>query len=437
MNAPLVAIIGRPNVGKSTLFNRILRRRQSVTADVPGTTRDRTYALADWNGRSFYVADTGGYIPDAEGDIDPQVRAQAEAAMAEADVIMLVTDAQVGLQDVDMRLASLLRRSGRPVIHAVNKADHEASELESSSHARLGLGEAIPVSADSGRKIGDLLDRVVAELPERDPFEAEGSVRIAVLGRPNVGKSSIVNSMLGTERIVVSPVAGTTRDSVDTELDYKGRRITLVDTAGLRRRSHVDDAIEYFTTLRTIQALGRAQVVVLVIEAPDNVTTQDEHIASQIIEAGKGLVLAVNKWDLLKEEDHKKADRFKLELAHRAPFLNFVPLVFVAAISGRNVTKLLDRALEVHQEMSKRVSTAELNDFIAEVIEKRPPPAVQGKPVRIFYITQPQAGPAKFILFCSHPELIPDSYRRFVQNQIRERWKFEGVPIIISTRPRG
>jgi GTP-binding protein len=277
----------------------------------------------------------------------------------------------------------------------------------------------------------------VACLPEAAAFESTGSVRIAVLGRPNVGKSSIVNSLLGTDRIVVSPVAGTTRDAVDTELDYQGRKITLVDTAGLRRRNLVDDDIEYFTTLRTIQALGRAEVAILVIEAPDNVTTQDEHIASQIIDAGKGMVLAVNKWDLLSEEDHRKADRFKKELAMRAPFLNFVPHVFVCAVSGRNVTRLLDRALDVHQEMSKRVSTSELNDFLAEVIERKPPPAVQGKPVRIFYITQPQAGPAKFILFCSHPELIPDSYRRFVQNQIRERFQFEGVPVIISTRPRG
>jgi GTPase len=437
MNAPLVAIIGRPNVGKSTLFNRILGRRQAVTADLPGTTRDRTYALADWNGRSFYIADTGGYIPDAKGDLDPQVRAQAEAAMAEADVIILVTDSQVGLQDVDVRLAASLRKHGRPVLHAVNKVDHEAAELEASSHARLGLGEIAYVSAESGRGMGDLLDRIVASLPASDAYEGEDSVRVSVLGRPNVGKSSIVNAILGTERTVVSPVPGTTRDSVDTELDYQGHRITLVDTAGLRRRSRVDEDLEYFTTLRTIQALSRSQVAILVIEAPENMTSQDQHIASQIIEAGKGMVLAVNKWDLLVEEDHRKADRFKKELAYRAPFLGFVPFVFVSALSGRHVTRLLDSALKVHREMSKRVSTSDLNDFLAEVIEKQPPPAVQGKPVRIYYITQPQAGPAKFVMFCSHPELVPDSYRRFVQNQIRERWSFEGVPVVVTTRPRG
>ncbi len=437
MNAPLVAIIGRPNVGKSTLFNRVLKRRQAVTADVPGTTRDRTYALADWNGRPFFIADTGGYLEDAKGDIDPKVRAQAEAAMAEADVIVLVTDSQVGLQDVDTRLASMLRRSGRPVIHVVNKVDHEAAELEATSHSRLGLGEPMYVAAESGRRIGDLLDVIVAALPASDAVEDETKVRVTVVGRPNVGKSSIVNSLLGTERIVVSPVPGTTRDSVDTELDYAGRRITLVDTAGLRRRSRVEEDIEYFTTLRTLQALRRSQVAIFVIEAHENITTQDEHIAAQIIESGKGMVLAVNKWDLLAEEDHKKADRFKKELEYRAPFVRFVPVVYVCALSGRNVTKLLDRALEVHQEMTKRVPTSELNDFLAEVLEKRPPPAVHGKPVRIYYITQPQAGPARFIMFCSHPELVPDSYCRFVQNQIRERWSFEGVPVVVSVRPRG
>jgi len=322
------------------------------------------------------------------------------------------------------------------VIHVANKVDHEAAEAEAAAQIRLGLGDVVLVSAESGRNMGDLLDRVVSGLPPGPDLDTEGSVRIAVLGRPNVGKSSIVNSLLGTDRIVVSPVAGTTRDPVDTELLYQGEKITLVDTAGLRRRTRVDEDIEYFTTLRTIQALSRAEVALLVIEAHENVTTQDEHIASQIIEAGKGLVVAVNKWDLLKEEDHKKADRFKKELAMRAPFLNFAPLVFVCALSGRNVTRLLDRALDVHREMSKRVPTSELNDFLKEVLERRPPPAVQGKPVRIYYITQPQTGPAKFVLFCSHPELVPDSYRRFVQNQIRKAFGFRSVPVTVRFRQR-
>jgi GTP-binding protein len=436
MNAPVVAIIGRPNVGKSTLFNRILRRRQAVTAEVAGTTRDRTYALAEWNGQSFYIADTGGYIPDAEGEIDPMVRAQAEAAMAEADVIMLVTDAQVGPQEVDLRLAEKLRRHDRPVIHVVNKADNDSSELDAAMHMRLGLGEVSPVSADSGRGTGDMLDKLVAALPARDTEAPSDDLRVAVLGRPNVGKSSIVNTLLGDVRIVVSSVPGTTRDAVDTLLTYKDQDITLVDTAGLRRRTKIEDAIEYFTTLRTLGALSRTQVAVLVIEAHENLTTQDQHIAAQIIEAGKGLVVAVNKWDLLADADHRKADRFTEELKDRAAFLNFAPVVFVSAKSGRHVHRILDRALEVRQEMTKRVSTSELNQFIAEVIEKRPPPAIQGKPVRIFYITQTQAGPARFVLFSSHPELIPESYKRFVHNQIRERWGFVGVPVLISVKAR-
>jgi GTP-binding protein len=436
MDAPVVAIIGRPNVGKSTLFNRILRRRQAVTAEVAGTTRDRTYALAEWNGRSFYIADTGGYIPDAEGEIDPMVRAQAEAAMAEADLIMLVTDAQVGPQEVDLRLAEKLRRHVRPVLHVVNKADNDATELDSAVHMRLGLGEVVPVSAESGRGTGDMLDRLVEALPAMEEQTASDSLKVAVLGRPNVGKSSIVNALLGDDRIVVSSVPGTTRDAVDTLLKYKDQDITLVDTAGLRRRTKLEDAIEYFTTLRTLGALNRTQVAVLVIEAHENLTTQDQHIAAQIIEAGKGLVVAVNKWDLLADADHRKADRFIEELKDKAAFLNFAPVVFVSALSGRNLSRILDRTLEVCQEMTKRVTTSELNQFIAEVIEKRPPPSIQGKPVRIFYITQTQTGPARFMLFSSHPELIPESYKRFVHNQIRERWGFVGVPVIISVKAR-
>jgi GTP-binding protein len=436
MDAPVVAIIGRPNVGKSTLFNRILRRRQAVTAEVAGTTRDRTYALAEWNGRTFYIADTGGYIPDAEGEIDPMVRAQAEAAMAEADLIMLVTDAQVGPQEVDLRLAEKLRRHTHPVLHVVNKADNDSTELESASHMRLGLGEVLPVSAESGRGTGDMLDRLVEALPAMQMEPPSDGLKVAVLGRPNVGKSSIVNALLGDERIVVSSVPGTTRDAVDTVLKYKEHDITLVDTAGLRRRTKLEDAIEYFTTLRTLGALNRTQIAVLVIEAHENLTTQDQHIAAQIIEAGKGLVVAVNKWDLLADADHRKADRFLEELKDRAAFLNFAPVVFVSAITGRHLNRILDRTLEVSQEMAKRITTSELNDFIAEVIEKRPPPAIQGKPVRIFYITQTQTGPARFVLFSSHPSLIPESYKRFVHNQIRERWGFVGVPVIITVKGR-
>jgi GTP-binding protein len=436
MDAPVVAIIGRPNVGKSTLFNRILRRRQAVTAEVAGTTRDRTYALAEWNGRTFYIADTGGYIPDAEGEIDPMVRAQAEAAMAEADLIMLVTDAQVGPQEVDLRLAEKLRRHTHPVLHVVNKADNDSTELESASHMRLGLGEVLPVSAESGRGTGDMLDRLVEALPAMQMEPPSDGLKVAVLGRPNVGKSSIVNALLGDERIVVSSVPGTTRDADDTVLKYKEHDITLVDTAGLRRRTKLEDAIEYFTTLRTLGALNRTQIAVLVIEAHENLTTQDQHIAAQIIEAGKGLVVAVNKWDLLADADHRKADRFIEELKDRAAFLTFAPVVFVSAITGRHLNRILDRTLEVSQEMAKRITTSELNDFIAEVIEKRPPPAIQGKPVRIFYITQTQTGPARFVLFSSHPSLIPESYKRFVHNQIRERWGFVGVPVIITVKGR-
>lgn len=281
-----------------------------------------------------------------------------------------------------------------------------------------------------------MLDKIVEALPVVEEQTASDSIKVAVLGRPNVGKSSIVNALLGDDRIVVSSVPGTTRDAVDTLLKYKDQDITLVDTAGLRRRTKLEDAIEYFTTLRTLGALTRTQIAVLVIEAHENLTTQDQHIAAQIIEAGKGLVVAVNKWDLLADADHRKADRFIEELKDRAAFLNFAPVVFVSALSGRHLSRILDRTLEVRQEMAKRVTTSELNQFIAEVIEKRPPPSIQGKPVRIFYITQTQAGPARFVLFSSHPELIPESYKRFVYNQIRERWGFVGVPVIISVKAR-
>jgi len=437
MNLPVVAVIGRPNVGKSTLFNRLIRRRLAVTADEPGITRDRLYARAEWNGKEFFLADTGGYVPESADEIDRMVTAQAEAAIREADVILLITDAHVGPQDIDLRLAATIRKRGIPVVHAVNKADHETIDLDAAEHVRLGLGDIYPIAAESGRGVGDLLDRLVDLLPEAVAIPENDSIRVAILGRPNVGKSSLVNALVGSERLVVSSRPGTTRDSIDTELDYEGARFTLVDTAGLRKRSKVAEAIEFFTTLRTVQALNRAHVAVLVIEADQNFTAQDAHIASQIIEAGKGLVIAVNKWDLLHAEDHKKADRFRLELKDRAAFVDFAPIAYISALTGRHVRQVLDRAAEVRQEMEKRVPTSELNEFMTEVIEKRPPPAVQGKPIRIYYITQPQAGPAKFVLFCSHPNLIPDSYKRFVQNQIRRRWAFTGVPVIISLRSRG
>jgi GTP-binding protein len=435
MRLPVVAIIGRPNVGKSTLFNRLLRRRQAVTAELPGVTRDRSYARADWAGKEFYLVDTGGFMPESQADIDRRVTAQAEAALFEADLILLVTDARVGLQEIDHHLADLIRRRGVPVLHVVNKADNEAWDLEATEQIRLGLGDIFPLAAESGRGTGDMLDRLVALLPEGTEEESD-SIRVAILGRPNVGKSSLVNALLGSERIVVSSEPGTTRDAIDTDLEYEGIRFTLVDTAGLRKRAKVDDDIEYFTTLRTIQALNRAEVAVLMIEADENLTAQDAHIGAQIIEAGKGLVVAVNKWDLLKDEDHKKADRFMLELKDRAHFLEFAPVVFVSALTSWHVRKVLDKVMLVRREMDKRIGTSELNQFLAEVIERRPPPAIQGKPVRIYYITQPQAGPAKFILFSSHPELITDAYKRFVHNQLRERWEFAGVPIYISARPR-
>jgi GTP-binding protein len=434
---PVVAIIGRPNVGKSTLFNRILRRRQAVTAEMPGVTRDRSYARTDWAGKEFYLVDTGGFIPESQAEIDRRVTAQAQAALFEADLILLVTDARVGLQEIDHHLADLIRRRGVPALHVVNKADHDELDLEAAEQTRLGLGEIYPVAAESGRGTGDMLDRLVALLPDITAEEEADSIRVAILGRPNVGKSSLVNALVGSERIVVSSEPGTTRDAIDTDLEYEGARFTLVDTAGLRKRTKVEEDIEYFTTLRTIQALNRAQVAVLMIEADQNLTSQDAHIAAQIIEAGKGIVVAVNKWDLLKDLDHKKADRFLAELKDRAHFLEFAPVVFISALSGWHVRRVLDRVMLVRREMDRRVSTSELNDFLAEVIERRPPPAIQGKPVRIYYITQPQAGPAKFVLFSSHPELITDSYKRFVHNQLRERWEFTGVPLFISARPRG
>ena len=437
MDAPVVAIIGRPNVGKSTLFNRILKRRQAVTAEIAGTTRDRSYALAEWTGKHFYLVDTGGYVPESENEIDRMVCAQAEAAMDTADLILLVTDAQVGLQEIDIRLAKRLRRQKTPIVHVVNKIDNEKVELDAAEHTKLGLGDVHSVAAESGRGTGDMLDVVVAALPKMPaPVDAD-SIRVAVLGRPNVGKSSLVNALVGNERTVVSSIPGTTRDAIDTHLVYSGQKFTLVDTAGLRKRTKLEGAIEYFTTLRTIGALTRSRVAVLVIEASENLTTQDAHIAAQIIEAGKGLVICVNKWDLLSDLDHKKADRFKLELKDRAPFLKFVPFLFVSALTGRRVRDVLDLVVEVDREMNKRITTSALNEFIAEVIERKPPPSLRGKPVRIYYITQAKAGPAKFVMFCSHPDLITESYKRFVHNQIRKRWGFIGVPVIIDTRKSG
>ena len=434
---PTVAIIGRPNVGKSTLFNRLIGRREAIVDGRPGVTRDRHFGAVEWNGRRFWLVDTGGLVPGAHDALNRAIRAQIETAVAESDVVLFVLDVGEGVHPADQEIAQYLRTAHRPVILVANKADQLPLDTRHLAFYELGLGDPLPVSAAVGKSSGDLLDRVVASLPAA-PAEGteEPGIDVAVVGRPNVGKSSLVNRLLGKERLVVAAEPGTTRDAIDTPLSYAGRTLVFIDTAGLRKRSKVDDDIEFYSTLRTSRAIERADVCVLVVDAQDGMHAQDLKIANEAWERGAAVIVAVNKWDLIEEKETNTAARGQRELEARAPFLQFVPFLYVSAKTGQRVSKLLDLILEVSEQRAKRVPTAEVNRVLEVLTDRQQPPQPVGESVRLLYGSQIGTAPPRFAIVSNRPDAIPEAYSRYLANGFREAWHFTGSPLTLKFRRR-
>ncbi|HVP40256.1 MAG TPA: ribosome biogenesis GTPase Der [Candidatus Saccharimonadales bacterium] len=436
MNLPIVAIIGRPNVGKSTLFNRILGRRQAVVHDLPGVTRDRHYAPTDWERRRFYLVDTGGLTTEAHSALLDQVRAQAEAAIEEADVVLFLVDAKVAPTDLDEAIAKGLFRHAGKVLLVVNKADGEREEWESAAWLRLGLGGPCPVSALHGRGVGDLLSEVVRRLPPRAaaPAEDPEAIRVAVVGRPNVGKSSLVNALLQRQRMVVDPTPGTTRDAVDSEVVVSGRRFVLVDTAGLRRAARVKDSTEFFSVLRTRQSLERCHVAVLLLDASEPLSAQDVHVAAEVAELRRAAVLAFNKWDLVEKQTNTARD-MERAARERMPFMDYAPALFLSALTRQRASSLWPLLERVHAQATRRVGTGELNRFFEQLQKRNPAPASKsGLRPRIYYAAQTGVLPPTFSLFVNHPRAVAPNYVRFLEHRMRDEMEFTGTPLALRFR---
>ncbi|MBN2564901.1 MAG: ribosome biogenesis GTPase Der [Candidatus Eisenbacteria bacterium] len=429
---PVVAIVGRPNVGKSMLFNRITGRRLAVVDNEPGVTRDRHYHEAEWSGRRFVLVDTGGLLPTEDEGMSGLIRVQAESAIGEADAILFVVDRETGPTAVDTDIASLLRRSPKPLLLAVNKTDSEKHELDTHEFYSLGLGEPVPVSALHGRGTGDLLDKLIGMIPTAQPEAVEG-VRVAFVGRPNVGKSSLVNRIVGQDVVIVDSAPGTTRDAIDTVVTLEDRRFVLIDTAGLRRKSHVERGVEYYSSIRSLRSIERADVVVLVVDAPTGIVAQDARIAGFVEEAGKGLIVAFNKWDLI-EKDNQTAGEFVRHAEEALPFARYAPVVQVSALSGQRVARLLTLAAEVANQAATRIPTSRVNETLMRAADERPPGG--GRRASILYATQIDVKPPTFVVFTSDLRAVNHTYRRYLANQLRREYGFIGTPIRILTRKR-
>jgi len=431
MNIPVIAIVGRPNVGKSALFNRIIGENSAIVNDEAGTTRDRHFARAEWNGQAFWLVDTGGLTDDPHIPMDLEIRRQVVQAIDEADLMLLVVDAKVGLHPSDARVVDLLRDARKPWLLVANKVDDPAS-TDFYEFYSLGAGDPIPVSANNGKNSGDLLDEIVKRIPAA-PIEPTEALRVAVIGRPNVGKSSFVNRLVGEDRLVVNDEAGTTRDAIDTPMQYHGRTVVFIDTAGLRRQSKIDDGVEFYSSLRTRRAIDRADICMLLIDAVEGLHNQDLKIATLAWESGRGLIMIVNKWDL-KEKDDKSAAHFQKECVEKAPYLRYVPFVFTSALTGQRVTRTLDTLLDVEAERSKRITTSQVNDRLQELLARRQPPQAAGREIKLSYATQVEVAPPAIAVFGNHPELLQEHYVRYLHNGFREAWGFTGNPLRILLR---
>ena len=435
---PTVAIVGRPNVGKSTFVNRLVGARNSIVDDLPGVTRDRIYFDVEWQNKAFTVIDTGGIIPGDEDDIMVSIVDQAKLACEEADKIIFLVDGKDGVNPVDYDIANILRQSGKPVFLAVNKCDNSESLMMTSDFYALALGDPVGISALHGSGgVGDLLELVTEDFEVLEEDEEDNRIKIAIVGRPNAGKSSIVNAILNTDRVIVSDVSGTTRDSIDSYVTYKDKEFIIVDTAGIRKKSKVDYGVEKFAVDRAIRSIRECDVALLVIDAKEGISDQDKKISSIITESGKGLIVAINKWDLIEDKKANTLNKFEKELAVDIPFLSFAPKIFISAVTKQRLNQIFDESIKVYEQCTKRISTGLLNKVINEAYALNPPTSFKGKRLKIYYITQAKTQPPTFILFVNSEELLKDSYKRYLENKLREAFGFFGTPIRISVRERG
>ena len=437
MADPTIAILGRPNVGKSTLFNRLVGKRHAIVSDVEGVTRDRIYGKFDWAGRHYNLIDTGGYLPDSGDVIEKAVRFQADIASREADFIILLVDGRDEITSSDRFLAEMLIRQETPYLLVVNKVDDFKYETARMIYFELGLGEPFPVSAIGGRNIGDLLDIVNEKIPETFAKKEEDvdMTHLAIVGMPNVGKSSLMNALLQEEKSIVTKIAGTTRDSVDSYLKYFGKTYRLIDTAGLRKMNKMEDSIEYYSSVRTFRVIDEADVAIVMIDAKKGFCSHDRNVVRYIVDQGKGMVLVVNKWDLIEKDQHSMQE-YKKSIYHFYKAMEHFPILFISVYENRRIRQILETAKLVSEECKRKIKTAELNDFINYIVSQTPPPAVKGKYLKIKYVTQVRHSPPIIAVFTNHPELFPTNYKRFLENRIRESFGFDGVPIKISFRKK-
>ena len=454
MSKPIVALVGRPNVGKSTLFNRLVGERMAIVDDTPGTTRDRLFGEAEWNGRIFHVVDTGGIDPTSNSSKTPlsvgsaefidDIRTQAQVAISEADIVLFVNDGQTGVTSPDLEVAKILRRSQTkledgslfpPIFVVVNKCEARETRDAAPQFYELGLGDPYPVSGVHGTGTGDLLDVVVAAFPEEEALEEDDSVKIALVGKPNAGKSSLLNKLVGEERAIVSPIPGTTRDATDTKVEVNGLEVTLIDTAGIRRRGKIEPGVEQFSVLRSFKAIERADVALLMIDATTGITSQDAHIAGFILEQWKSCVVIVNKWDAV-EKDSFTMEEYTKKIRADLNFMDYVPLLFISAKTGQRVDQVLPMALRVQEERLARLTTSKINEVIHNAQDKHAHPSHSGRALKMFYGTQVRSDPPTFMIYVNDPKLMHFTYLRYLENQIREEYGFLGTPIRIVTKGR-
>ena len=456
MTKPIVALVGRPNVGKSTLFNRLAEERLAVVDDVPGTTRDRVFAEAEWTGVVFTIIDTGGIDPTQSGpgrqkeplstgsaNFIEQIRKQAEIAIQDADAILFIVDAESGVTPADREVAQILRRFQRerdgkpypPVLLVANKADSEARRLHALQFYELGMGEPHPISAIHGTGTGDMLDALIAVFDQNGEESEDESVKIAIVGKPNVGKSSLLNRLLGEERAIVSPIPGTTRDAIDTQMEFEGIPITLIDTAGIRRRGRIEPGVEKYSVIRSMSAIERADVALLLVDATSGLTAQDAHIAGYILESWKSAVVVVNKWDAIPKDTYTM-DNFTKQVRQELNFMDYVPVLFISALTGQRVKQVLPMALRVQEERLVRIPTSQLNQVLQKAQDKHPAPSHAGRQLRIYYATQVRSDPPTFLIYVNDPKLSHFTYVRYLENQLREKYPFQGTPIRLVLRAR-
>ncbi len=434
---PVVAVVGRPNVGKSTFVNRLVGTRQSIVDDLPGVTRDRIYFDVEWQQKEFTIIDTGGIIPGNEDEIMLNIFSQAQIACDEADSIIFLVDGKEGINPVDYDIANILRRSKKPVYLAVNKIDSPERSMMTADFYALALGDPFPISALHGSGgVGDLLDEITKDFEKNQETIKNDNIKIAIVGKPNAGKSSITNALLGEDRVIVSDISGTTRDSIDSKVKYEGEEYTLVDTAGIRKKAKVDWGVEKFAVDRAIRAIKDCDIALLIVDATEGLTDQDKKISQIIVEAGKGIIVAVNKWDLIEDKQSNSTVKYEEKLRQDAPFLSFAPIIFISAKTKQRLVSIYKKSKEVYEQCQKRVSTSILNKVIIEALAMNPPSTKKGKKLRVLYTTQVKTAPPTFVLFVNNEDLIQDSYKRYLENKMREAFGFNGTPIRLSFRER-